>query len=188
MIIGHYLPNLNKIVAPPTLTPDEHFVRIKELTRSFIQMSLITIPIMETYFLYLLQQKGWDLKDYEIQNCIHDYDKYKFDNERAKPLDCFPERDADGKEYQPPIGYDPLDKWQLAELSYIKISPVLKVINEITYVQNESLANVFLNPAGFLEENGYDRFRLMMMENDITNLIDDVCELVEDKFLHIAFT
>lgn len=161
-----------------TFTLDENLVRIREFARSFIRMALIAVPVMEAYFLYLWKKskKGFNVE--EMKKLMEDYEGKKFIHKKSQP-EPFLERT---------FGFSSYDEWQLAELSFMEIREVLKIINEVKDIQRKSLRTIYLNPYKYLKEHKYDDFSLMISkeEGNIFGIINNVSEIIEEQYSGIV--
>ncbi|MCM3631499.1 hypothetical protein M3194_29825 [Paenibacillus glycanilyticus] len=152
------------------LTEDEHLIRIKKISSSLIGMAVITIPVMEVYFLYLLKQKNLSFKDHTMRNVMEEYGRNKFIDERVKPL-IIPGVKTNI------LGARMSGEWELAELPYEGIRDILNLLNKVSVLHKTTLSNIFMQPYQYLDNNGYDKYDQMVLSD--CQMVDAISGVIE---------
>lgn len=165
-LIGTHDPYVKTDHKIDVLTEDEHLIRIKKVSSSLIGMAVITIPVMEVYLLYLLKQRNVSFEKLTMRKVMEEYGRNYFIDDRVKPV------------HTNIFGARMNGEWELAELPFEQISDILKILNKASDLYKTTLRSIFLQPYKYLEDNGYDKYDLMLLSDSrMVDAISDVIEL-----------
>lgn len=160
------------------ITEEEKFIKIESICKDLIGMSLITIPVMESFFLYLWKNRNGTFDNDNMKKVMSKYEKIVFNDDPVKSEGTKTEGAADNM-----FGYKLNGEWELAELPFSDFRDLLKIINKITESQRQKLRNIYLTPYQFLEKNSYDTYNLLILKRNKYNiqaLIEAISEVVEE--------
>ncbi|WP_080831894.1 hypothetical protein [Cohnella massiliensis] len=116
-----------------------------------IELALIVIPLMESYFLYLIKNSSVDLDEEWLSTVFHSYESKFFSNEVYEEENNI-------------LGSIMDKKWRIAKVPFKKIKRVLQRINKATSLQTLEYQQAFLNPLDFLRRKGADKYTLLAMQ------------------------
>ncbi|WP_019912434.1 hypothetical protein [Paenibacillus sp. HW567] len=147
---------------------------------AIISMALIVIPIMELYFIYLWREGSLKFDEIHMRESMEHYEKYTYLEERVFPFSFETEEiKLKGVELFP---FRLSSEWELVELEFSKIKPILESINKMTKTA-KPISEIFLNPIGYLRsEIHYDKYRMSINEENPSYLIETVAELIEKQY------
>jgi hypothetical protein len=152
--------------------------KIEELSSAFIGMALITIPVMESYFLNLLKMKGFSLNATDMNRFMHEYGEDFFIDVRSQP-ESIP--GISNQIYPVNLGL----QWDLAELPFESIADIQLILNKVAEIQISHLSDVYLKPYDFLENNGYDKYDIYLFKENINQMIEALSQVVKEKYFNI---
>ncbi|MED1872062.1 hypothetical protein [Brevibacillus borstelensis] len=162
----------------------EKLIRIEAICKDLIGFALITIPVMESYFLYFWKRKNMKLDKNVTEDLNSMISKKYFGEDRNISEDTIIKGPTNKI-----IGSRIDGVWELPELPFKYFSEILKMLNSVTFIKNQyTLNNIHLNPHQFLDKYGFDTFSLIILdEHNTQELIESVSDVVQDNFLDFLF-
>jgi len=165
---------------------NEHLSRLRKLSRGLLGMSLITIPVMETFFLYNLSKINYKFNLTKMKTSMEAYEKSLFSDYRVQRLSTNLEGQAFN--FCNTYGFSSSGEWELADLSFDDVREVLTIMNEVRETQMKNLSTIYANPQHFLENSSFDDLSLLMLDgNNPQKLLNAVCDVVEENHLQVFF-
>lgn len=148
---------------------DSNLATTHSLCTSLIGMALITIPVMESYFLYLWKNGDGSFENRYMQKNMQDYEEISFSDERSEPLSF-----SEGVKI-PGVNIHLNGKWALTEVPFKQIKEILTPLNQALDIKRLHLNKIYLSPLEYLKTNGYDRYTLMTLisEAQIINAVSE---------------
>ncbi|WP_427180053.1 hypothetical protein [Paenibacillus sp. TC-CSREp1] len=151
--------------------------RMEKLSSAFIGMALITIPVMESYFLFLLKKKGFSVN----ASAMH------FMNEKDFFIDVKTQPEAIPGIKNQIFGAKLGLQWELADMPFNYIKNILIVLNKVAEIQTSHLNGIHLNPYDFLKNNGYDKYDLFLFNENNDLMIETLSQVVKEKYFDVLF-
>ncbi|WP_125660989.1 hypothetical protein [Paenibacillus baekrokdamisoli] len=156
-----------------SLTIDEHLIRINKLSTSLIGMGLITIPVMEAYFLYLCNKGNFPFENMNMKTVMENYGQMSFIDDRVEPVNVL--------RYGVKMPGARLEgEWELVDLPFARIRDIIINLNRALDIQRDSLSNIYLTPHQYLKENGLDKYDLLSLNED--QVVRAVSEVIKEKY------
>ncbi|MCM3700341.1 hypothetical protein [Paenibacillus macerans] len=150
--------------------------RMEKLSSAFIGMALITIPVMESYFLFLLKKKGFSVNASAMQRFMNEKDF--FIDVRTQP-EAIP--GIRNQIFAAKLGL----QWELADMPFEHIKNILIVLNKVAEIQTSHLNDIYLNPYDFLKNNGYDKYDLFLFNENKDRMIEALSQVVKEKYFDV---
>lgn len=143
-----------------------------DLFLALINIALITIPVMEVYFLYLNEKSNQNLND--LKTIINE------DNSYFKDKQSLPWINLSVTSY----GLDIRNRIELHDFSFVRIKTILEIINAITETKKTELDNVFIDPQMYLDKY-IDKFTSMSYGGNIHDITNLLSSTVKDNLINL---
>ncbi|MNC44287.1 hypothetical protein D3C75_931880 [compost metagenome] len=147
---------------------------------AIISMATIVIPIMESYFIYLWREGNLKFNRIHMHDFMKKFEEHTFLEQAVLPhsmevqgimltgYKLFPFRES--------------NEWELAELGFSEIKPILEVINKITEAR-KLCSEIFLDPLGYLKsKNDYDKHSIITIKENPLHLIQTTAEEIKNQY------
>lgn len=147
---------------------------------AIISMATIVIPIMESYFIYLWREGNLKFNRIYVREFMEQYEEYTFLEKTVLPYSM--ESQGIKLKDEELFPFRLSSEWELAEMEFSKIKPILEIINKITEAR-KLCSEIFLDPIGYLKsEKNYDECRMFIFKENPLHLIQTAAEEIKNQY------